>query len=560
MKRYLGLLFAALLIIVAGAHALERRRKVAVVGVSSVVAGAAAVVHEWYDGIIVGNHDTSAHWQEQSGMATAFLPANSGYMWILSDAPANMLAAIDLTDASNQGEWTLQAPPAYVDWEDVESAVVGGQQYLYIFDYGNNGNAANSRGAGIDMRIFRAKEPTITGGAGVISSSDYIAIDAAFPVTDGPTLRDCEASLVESTGKIWIITKRDAVQRVYSLPHAASYSGTQTLTYEGTMTSLPSSTTSPLGATLTYAVDAAISPDQTEILVKNYNNVYFFPRDPATQTVMDALQQSLVDVPAYVGGGFTSSAPKTSHPSQEPQGEGIAFSTDGQDWYSNSEYLASEGATATRYPLYRYIRSPKASTTVSFQDGVSPTAGYAGTSDTTIWDTNPATNYGADTSFVSDKAVGVETDQRKGLLKFDLSPGSIPSSAVVLGAKVDLYITAEGQGYTMHQMLVDWTEASTYNSLTGGVTPDDVEASLVEDVRNGVNLDTILSVTSRNNVYRPSYYLFPSLQGWVSQVLPNYGWIIIATDIATGDGQQHASSEAVTASQRPKLTIRYYVP
>lgn len=557
MKKLLSS-FLCLLLIATIAHSLERRRKVSVLGSSSV--SDSELVPHWFDGIIVGNLDNSANWQEQSGLATPFNPANSAYMWVLSDAPANMLAAVLASDATNQGVYTLASPPTYVDWEDVESAMVGGQPYLYVFDYGNNGNAADSRGVGIDMRIFRIKEPTITGAGGSISTSDYISIDAAFPVVDGPTLRDCEASIVETTGKIWIITKRDAIQRVYSLDHAETYVGTQTLVYEGTMTSLPSSTTSPLGATLTYAVDAAISPDQTEILVKNYNNVYFFPRDPATQTIMDALQQSLVDVPAYVGGGFTSSAPKTSHPSQEPQGEGIAFSPDGRDWYSNSEYLASEGSTAARYPLYKYIRSPKVPTTVSFQDGISPTGAYAGTSDTTIWDTNPATNYGGDATITSDKAVGVETDQRKALLKFDLSAGSIPTNAVVLGAKVDLYIAAEGQGYTMHQMLVDWTEASTYNSLTGGVTPDDVEASLVEDVRNGVNLDTILSVTSRNNVYRPSYYLFPTVQGWISGVLPNYGWIIIATDIATGDGQQHASSEAVTASQRPKLTIRYYVP
>lgn len=557
MKKLLSS-FLCLLLIATISHSLERRRKVSVLGSSSV--SDSELVPHWYDGIIVGNLDNSANWQEQSGMATAFLPANSGYMWILSDAPANMLAAINLADASNEGEWTLETPPAYVDWEDLESTTVNGQQYLYIFDYGNNGNAADSRGSGIDMRIFRAKEPTITGGAGVIDSADYIAIDAAFPVTDGPTLRDCEASIVETTGKIWIITKRDAVQRVYSLAHQESYSGTQTLVYEGTMTSLPASTTAPLGATNTYAVDAAISPDQTEILVKNYSNVYFFPRDPATQTIMQALQQSLVDVPAYVGGGFTSSAPKTSHPSQEPQGEGIAFSTDGRDWYSNSEYLTAEGSSASTYPLYRYIRSPKVPTTVVFQDGISPTGAYAGTSDTTIWDTNPATNYGGDATVVSDKAVGVETDQRKSLLKFDLSAGSIPSNAVVLGAKVDLYIAAEGAGYKMHQMLVDWTEASTYNSLTGGVVPDDIEAAIPEDITNGTNLATILSVTSRNNVYRPTYYLFPSVQGWVSQVLPNYGWIIIATDLAGGNGQQHASSEAVTASQRPKLTIRYYVP
>lgn len=556
MKR-LAAIILFIVVLAQPGDCIDRRRMASILGSSSV--SNTELVPHWYDGISVGNLDNSANWQEQSGLATPYNPANSTYMWVLSDAPANMLAAVKASDASNQGVYTLASPPTYVDWEDVESAMVMGQPYLYVFDYGNNGNAANSRGAGIDMRIFRIKEPTITGSGGVIGTSDYISIDAAFPVTDGPTLRDCEASIVESTGKIWIITKRDAVQKVYSLPHAATYTGTQTLTYEGTMTSLPASTTQPLGATNTYAVDAAISPDQTEILVKNYNNVYFFPKT-SSQTVMEALQQSLVDVPAYVGGGYDSSAPRTSHPSQEPQGEGIAFSPDGRDWYSNSEYLSSQGSSATRYPLYKYIRSPKVPVTVSFQDGVSPTAGYAGTSDTYIWDTNPTTNYGADATIISDKAIGVETDQRKALLKFDLSTANIPTTAVVLGARVDLYIAQEGQGWTMHQMLVNWDESSTYNSLTGGVTPDDVEAAIPEDVRNGANLDTIQLVTSRNNVYRPSYYLFPTVQGWVSGVLPNYGWIIIATDITTGDGQQHASSEAVTASQHPKLTIRYYVP
>lgn len=532
----------------------DRRLFTRVLGNSST---STALVPHWWDGISVGNLDNSANWQEQSGLATPFVAANSSYLWVLSDAPANMLAAVSASNASNQGVYTLASPPTYVDWEDIESALVSGQPYLYVFDFGNNGNTADSRGSGIDMRIFRIKEPTITGAGGVIGTSDYIAIDAAFPGVDGPTLRDCEASIVESTGKIWIITKRDAVQKVYSLAHAETYTGTQTLVYEGTMTSLPSSTTQPLGATLTYAVDAAISPNQREILVKNYDKLYYFPKS-SSQTVIEALQQSLVEVPAYVGGGHDS--PYKSHPSQEPQGEGLAYSPDGRDLYTNSEYLASEGSTAARYPLYKYVRAAKVPTTVTFQDGVSPTGAYAGTSDTYIWDTNPTTNYGGDATFISDKAVGVETDQRKALLKFDLSAGNIPANAYVIGATVELYIAQEGQGWTMHQMLANWDESSTYNSLTGGVTPDDVEAAIPEDVRTGVNLDTIQSVTARNNVYRPSYYLYPTVQGWISGAYPNYGWIIIATDITGGDGQQHASSEAVTASQRPKLTIRYYVP
>ncbi len=512
-----------------------------------------ALVPYWFDGVSVGNFDSSANWQELSGLATPQKSANSNYFWIISDSPANMLAAVSKTNASNQGVWTLQSPPTYVDWEDIEAATIGGQEYLYIFDFGNNGNSANSRGSGIDLRIFRAKEPTITGSGGQISSSDYIQIDAAFPGVNGPTLRDAECSIVDpDTGKIYIVIKRDAAQKVYSLDHAASYSGTQTLVYEGAMTSLPAKTTQPLTPTNTYCVDMAISPDGKQILAKNYADVYYFPRNPATQTIMQALQQSLVAVPSYVGGGYSTDINRKSHPNAEPQGEGIAFSKDGRDWYSNSEYLASEGATASRYPFIKYTRASRVPTTVAFQDGVSPTAGYAGTSDTYIWDTNPGTNYGADTSMVVDYNITTETDQRKALLKFDLS--SIPTTATIISAKLDLYVNTEGQGVLFYKMLTNWTESSTYTSLTSGVDNDGVEATAAEDAVNGYNLDTYTG-TMRTNM------LVSTVQGWVSNPSSNNGWLIEPLHRpagSNGDGVQFDASEGVTAARHPKLTIMYY--
>lgn len=513
-------------------------------------ASSGALVPYWFDGLSVGNFDNSTDWQELSGIASANLAGNENYLWIISDAPANMLAAILKSNASNQGVWTLQTPPTYVDWEDIDSATVAGVSYLYIFDFGNNGSGADSRGTGIDMRIFRAIEPTITGSNSQITSGNYIQIDAAFPAGNPPVSRDTETAFVEwDTGKIWIIIKRDASQLVYSLPHAASYSGTQTLTYEGIMTAIPSSTTQPLGATLTYAVDGAMNPAGTEILIKNYDKLYYFPRNKATQTVMQALQQSLVEVPSYVGGGHDS--PYKSHPNAEPQGEGITYTKDGRDLYSNSEYLSGEGSTAARYPLFKYTRATKVPTTTIFQDGLTVAgATYAGTSSTTIWDTNPNTNYGNDATNVLDKAIGVETDQRKTLLKFDLS--AIPTTATVIGCKLESWIAAEGQGWTWYRMLVTWDESSTYNSLTGGVNDDGVEASTTESSRNGVNLDTILNVTVRDNL------LVSDCQAMVSNPSTNYGWLGESTDITGGDGVQFDSEESVTAGRRPKLTIRWY--
>jgi hypothetical protein len=513
-----------------------------------VTAASASLVPHWADGLSVGNFDSSANWQELSGIATANRTGNEAYLWVISDSPANMLAAVSATNASNQGVYTLTTPPTYVDWEDIESATVFGQPYLYVFDYGNNGNAADSRGVGIDMRIFRIKEPAITGAGGAISASDYIQINAVFPGGSPPTHRDCEGSIIDpDTGDIYIITKRDAVAKVYYLAHADSYSGTQTLTYLGTMFDIPDVTTVPLGATAVNVTDAAISPNGREILVKNYNDIYYFPRDKATQTIYQALSQNGTIVPAYVGGGSVS--PKKSHPSQEPQGEGITYSKNGRDLYSNSEYISTEGSTATRYPLFKYTRASKVPTTVSFQDGVAPTAGYAGTLDTYLWGTTPDTTRGTETTFVMDITVGTPSDDRRALLKFDLS--SIPTTATIVGAKLEFWISAEGQGWAWYRMLVPWTESSTYNTMTGGVDNDGIDASATPSVINGVNLDTILNVTVRDNI------LVSDVQAMVSNPSTNYGWLGKNLDTATGDGVQFDSRESVTTTRRPKLTVRY---
>lgn len=517
---------------------------------------AAASIPYWWDGIPVGQLASTASWAEISGLTNPTVAANSGYIWAQSDGSVDLLLATNLADATNAGEWTLTGING-IDYEDLSSARVSGQSYIYLADIGNNGDTADSRGAGVDAIIYRIKEPTITGGNGTVDAGDIETIQVVYPGGSPPSHKDAEVLIVDpDNGKMYIITKREAVPGVYSITHADSLvGGIRTLVDEGNMFDIPDvASVSATG----NAVGGNISPDGREILIKSYDVMYHFPRtNKATTTVMQALQATPSEIAGYVGGG--SASPKKSHPSQEPQGEAVTFGYDGVDYWTASEFVAAEGSTAARYPLNRYVRATGVPVTVSFQDGVLPTAGYAGTLDTTIWDTNPnTTTYGTvDTSIVSDKAVGVETDQRKALVRWDLTPGSIPATATVIGARVDLYITAEGQGYTMHQMLVNWDELSTYNTLTAGVVPDDVEASLVEDVRNGVNLNTILNVTIRNNVFTPSYYLFPTVTCWVNGLCPNYGWIIIATDLAGGDGQQHASSEAVTATQHPKLTIRY---
>lgn len=502
----------------------------------------------WADGISVGNFDNSTNWQELSGIATPNLDANSAWLWIESDSPANMIGGVSATNPATKFVLTLTGQTAMVDLEDITSVRFNGVNYLYGMDMGNNGNGADSRGSGIDMRIFRIVEPTITGSN--ISTSNFIEINAAFPGVNGPTLRDAESSFVDPVdGKLYIIIKRDAVQKVYSLAFANQIAGaTQTLVYEGAMTSLPESRTVALTTTPCYAVSACMSKSGKEILVKNYSGIYYFPRVLGTDTVIQALQKALVSV-SYVGGG-TLPTPKTSHPNAEPQGEGVCFDFNDQDYFTNSEYNSTEGSSATAYPMFRYERLAKAPTTATFQDGVSPTAGYTGTVTTYIWGTNPDTDRSAETTFVVDFTSGNPTDDRRGLVKWDLS--SIPTTARVVSAYIEMYISAEGQGIKAYRMLVPWVASSTFNTLVGGVNNDGVKASVAESFRNGINLDTVTATMWKTNA------LVADVQFWVSNPSLNQGLLMKGLDeSAGGDGMQFDSKAGTTASRRPKLVIKY---
>lgn len=500
----------------------------------------------WTDGQSVGNIPSTADWQEISGITQPTKAANSNYIFMQSDGSVDKLLVVNKATGASAGELTVGTKNG-VDYEDLSSAKISGQSYIYLADIGNNAGGADSRGAGVDGIIYRIKEPTVTGSNFTISDSDIETIQFVYPAGSLPSHRDCECLMVDpDTGKMYIITKREAVPGVYSMTHAASLAGgIITLVDEGNMFDVPDvSSVSATG----NVVGCNISPNGREILVKSYDVMYHFDRNKSTQTIMQALQGTPLEVDGYVGGGSVS--PKKSHPTAEPQGEAVTFDYDGGNYYTMSEWVAAEGSTAARYPFFKYTRLSVAPSTMSFQDGVAPNVGYTGSSDTYIWDTNPATDNGAQTSTVEDKAVGVETDQRKGLHKWDIT--LLPYGATIVGAKANMYIAAEGQGIAWYRILTaDWVESSTYNSLTAGINDDGVEASTTEDNRNAVNLDTILNINLRNNLR------LDTPQAWVSGTQNNYGYLIEGTDIAGGDGMQLASREAATASQHPKLTLRY---
>lgn len=498
----------------------------------------------WTDGQSVGNLTSTASWQEISGITHPTLAANAGYLWAQSDGSVDLLLAIDTSDASNAGEWTLSGIDG-IDYEDLSSAEVDGTSYVYLADMGNNGDGDNTRGTGIDAIIYRIVEPTITGSNGTVDAGDIEAINVAYPGGGGdPSHKDAETLLVDpDTGDMYIITKREAAPGVYRLAHQASYTGTQTLEFLGDMFDIPDvSSASAAG----NAVGGNISPTGEEILIKSYNVMYLFPRDKVTETIYEALQATPTTVDGYVGGGNTTYA--KSHPNQEPQGEAVTFDEDGINYYTASEFVSAHGSSASQYPLYKYTRLTSTPTTIAFQDGIAPDGSYAGTQDTYIWNTNGNTNYGTESTFVCDNTFG--SDSRVGLLRFDLS--AIPSDATIVGATLYLTIANEGQGWLFYRIInSDWAEGTvTWNNIPNGPAAlNDTWAVSQYEVVNGDNLNDITALTVVNNMS------LDTLQGWIDGTYNNHGWIIPGLDAT--DGVQFDSHRGSTAANRPRLVVRY---
>lgn len=483
----------------------------------------------WADGISIGNRPVTADWQENSGVARARLSANAGHLWHISDSPANALLAQRMSDSAGRGKWTLTGA-SISDLEDIASATVGGTDYLYLADIGDNGNARST------FNIFRVVEPTITGSDD--STSSYEAIVCEYPGgASAPSHKDAETIFVDpATGDMYIVTKRITPARLYRLAHAASYSGTQTLEYLGEIYTGPFTDDATGPSTGGYYVGGAINDAGTLIVLKNYQDVFAFVRDPVTQTIAEALVETPVIVEGYVGGERPS-----SHPNNEPKGEGICFLAN-DDLITTSEYNATYGSGASSYPTFQYEHLSQTPTQVSFQDGVDS---YTGTNDTYIW-SNPANqgdNRGSETTFVVD--YDSATSERYGLLKFDLS--DIPADATIVGCDLYLYINTEGQFFRVYKMYEAWTESSTYTSLGGLPAFDDVDAASVPDAVHG-NYDTITG---------PLQIKIPvaTIQDWIDGSVTNNGWVFYGT--TNTDGLQFRSRQHATTADRPRLVVRY---
>lgn len=236
---------------------------------------------------------------EASGLAASIV--NDGMFWthndsgnepqiFLIDEHARHKATIDFNKLENR------------DWEDI--AIGPGPEentsYIYIGEIGDNLSRYEYK------YIYRVKEPHIKEreDAVKLSMSNFDSIKFVLP--DGQ--RDSEALMIDPITKdIYVFSKREKKVSLYILPYPQSTREVITAQF---VLQLP----------LTQINSADISADGKEILIKNYNHVYYWYKT-SNESIRELLQTKPVLVP-YV---------------TEPQGESIAFDRQGKGYYTISE-------------------------------------------------------------------------------------------------------------------------------------------------------------------------------------------------------------------------------
>lgn len=237
---------------------------------------------------------------EVSGLAASI--ANPGLVWLhndsgnpatvyLVDTALNVRLACKLRGIKNR------------DWEDIAvgPGPDGKKQYLYVADIGDNDARHDEK------YVYRFEEPRVTSGTKEITITSFETI--AFRLEDGR--KDTEALWVHPQSRdIYIVSKRERPVHLYVLRHP----------FENKVITAVSIAVLPL----TQIVAADISHDGSEIIMKDYDNIYYW------QLVGKGVEETLRGKPEVLA--YTA----------EPQGEAIGFARDGSGFFTLSEKLRGE--------------------------------------------------------------------------------------------------------------------------------------------------------------------------------------------------------------------------
>jgi hypothetical protein len=235
--------------------------------------------------------------KEASGLVSS--RANPHYLWTHNDhGDKNRLFLID-ENGRDKGTFFINGV-VNRDWEDLATAKIDGVPYLYIADIGDNDAMYDEK------MVYRIKEPVVPQQVPPIKDTLNGAETIRIVYPDGN--HNAEALMVDQeTNDLYIITKFESSVNVYKVPYPQSLTDNNRAEKIG---NLP----------LTMITAADISPDNKEILIKNYDYIYYWKRTPQ-ESIADALKRSPVKLPYK----------------PEPHGEAVAFAADNSGYFTVSE-------------------------------------------------------------------------------------------------------------------------------------------------------------------------------------------------------------------------------
>lgn len=249
---------------------------------------------------------TNPHLEEISGLVVSSQYPNRLYVHTDSggeaavyalDTLGNELGKIALSGLSNR------------DWEDIAIGPgPNGTHYIYLADIGDNDAKYP------EVYLYRFLEPA---GFQEIVSQDIQA--AKLNYQGGP--RDAETFLVDPiSGEQFIISKREQKNALYRVPADAFEKGNALLERSQEFS-------------FASSVGGDISKDGSQILIKNYLEVFYWTRQ-ANQSISEVLQ----------------TLPRRLPYRPEPQGEAIGFNFKGNAYFTISEKRNGIVPTLYRYP------------------------------------------------------------------------------------------------------------------------------------------------------------------------------------------------------------------
>jgi hypothetical protein len=210
------------------------------------------------------------------------------------------------------------------------------------------------------------------------------------------------------------------------------------------------------------------------------------------------------------------------------------------DWNSQFRYVID-------FPN-RFDNRPSQFQSFSFRNG---TQSYAGTADVELSGSNPGTAAGDATVLTVAGSDGVPAAPAQALVRFDncfgTGPAQFPPGVDVVLAKLRVTVVNSGSGFSLHDMMIPWTEQSTWNSLAGGISADGIEA-----VASPVTVVGAQHAGDLLPIQAIDLDVTSSVRAWLAGA-PNHGWALLP--FATSNNVDLLSSEDGGFIGRPQLTI-----